>query len=326
MLTPSDVLDQYGFGDFVPIERRRSVADLFPHRQHRCGLYVLRFANGEHYAGLARDVTRRYCQHAKIHPDISGISFVEIPLEALNETERRLIEQLEQSGCKLRNITYLSEPMIDSDLDDLVSESEQQRFLCGESGVEPATYRVADSELRRKYRLKYDRFAAHSAADAVVRVYREYVGKCVPFPRRTELTFWAVSCKPGPGRKRFQNLLMMNVNWQEVSQCVDDDGVLGFNFHLARSVIKRTYYSIGGFQLSFENCEVDEHAYAPGGPDQFRVHVTGEEAASQLLANQTVVDAIRLLNLRLMRKGPTTHGRFHCFDLADRLLETDIHE
>jgi hypothetical protein len=42
--------------------------------------------------------------------------------------------------------------------------------------------------------------------------------------------------------------------------------------------------------------------------------------AIRLLSVRGVVSAARQLNLDLMRKGPTSHWRTHCFDLADLAL------
>ena len=40
-----------------------------------------------------------------------------------------------------------------------------------------------------------------------------------------------------------------------------------------------------------------------------------------VLHDTHVLSAIRTFNLRLMRKGTNALFRFHCFDLADRLLQ-----
>jgi hypothetical protein len=42
--------------------------------------------------------------------------------------------------------------------------------------------------------------------------------------------------------------------------------------------------------------------------------------AKAFIVDPGIVTAIRLLNLRLMKKGPCVYGRFHCMDLADRVV------
>jgi hypothetical protein len=71
----------------------------------RCGIYILRFSNGEVYAGQAVDVTRRYAQHRKTYGDIEQMAFKQTPRGKLDEEERSLIWRLERQGWPLRNVT-----------------------------------------------------------------------------------------------------------------------------------------------------------------------------------------------------------------------------
>src|SRR5215208_6026636 len=96
-----------GFSRWKYVQGRASIADFFkPGR--RCGIYVLRFANEEFYAGQAVDVTGRYAQHRKTHADIEQMAFKQVPRAKLNEEERALIWRLEQQGWPLRNVTFAS--------------------------------------------------------------------------------------------------------------------------------------------------------------------------------------------------------------------------
>jgi hypothetical protein len=65
--------------------------------------------------------------------------------------------------------------------------------------------------------------------------------------------------------------------------------------------------------------ELWKHQYKPGGPDQvaFTLPVS---AARSFLSDPEVLPAIRLFNLRLMQKGACIYSRYHCMDLADRLI------
>jgi len=60
--------------------------------------------------------------------------------------------------------------------------------------------------------------------------------------------------------------------------------------------------------------------YDPGGSDQIRLLIDGSENAKAFITDKDILGAIRLFNLRLMRKGPCTFGRYHCTDLADTLV------
>jgi hypothetical protein len=68
--------------------------------------------------------------------------------------------------------------------------------------------------------------------------------------------------------------------------------------------------------------EVREHQYKPGGSDQINITLPAR-AAGPFLSDPEVLPAIRLFNLRLMKKGPCNFGRYHCMDLADRSIGGD---
>jgi hypothetical protein len=92
-MTTKKTLSDLGFTETFAIEGRASIADLFKPNK-RCGIYVLHTSNGEHYAGQAIDVTRRYVQHLKTHNDIVKISFKRVPQKKLNQEEQKVIHTL----------------------------------------------------------------------------------------------------------------------------------------------------------------------------------------------------------------------------------------
>lgn len=63
------------------LEQALSIAALVPER-HRCGVYILEFANGERYVGQTLDVVHRYrshrhgSQHHTGWHDVVGIGFI----------------------------------------------------------------------------------------------------------------------------------------------------------------------------------------------------------------------------------------------------------
>lgn len=54
------VTAQLGFPAFVDVAGHNSVAELFGRLKSRCGLYLLRFADGILYIGRAVDAVRRF--------------------------------------------------------------------------------------------------------------------------------------------------------------------------------------------------------------------------------------------------------------------------
>jgi hypothetical protein len=58
-----------------------------------------------------------------------------------------------------------------------------------------------------------------------------------------------------------------------------------------------------------------------GGADQIVLRVFSREDALALLSDPAMVRAARRFALNLARMGKTPYGRYHCWDLADRLVE-----
>jgi hypothetical protein len=211
------------------VQGRASIADLFPLGK-RCGLYILHFSNGEIYAGQALDVTRRYIQHRAVHADIERISFRRVAKHALNAEERALIWSLEESGHRLRNITFTSIPKGESDFDLVMPVEEQDRWLKDPDYVDSSGSRVVDPELRRRYSRKFERFAAMSRSSEATYILRSYVRAGILAFRRDEVSFWCVSCMP-----ECDVYARINIYWQEVLTVFLVENELRLSLHMADS-------------------------------------------------------------------------------------------
>lgn len=65
---------------------------------------------------------------------------------------------------------------------------------------------------------------------------------------------------------------------------------------------------------------VETSDYRDAGVLQVRLSTTSVEAIATLVEDADVAGAASVLNLRLMRKGRTFYGRFHCPQLAGAVL------
>jgi len=311
--------------DFPPVRSvhgRASIADIFPAGK-RCGIYILHFLNGEVYAGQAIDVTRRYVQHSKTHNDIASISFKQVLKTHLNDEERVAIWELEQRGFHLRNIIFTSIPKGDSDLDLVMSPEEQQKWLDDLSYQGSCGIRAQDEVLRCKYHQRFQSFLKRPQAEAIIHVLQSYVQRGVPVPMRSEMSFWGCSCLPSYARPGITVYSRININWQEVFTALTGQGGPIFSFHLALSPLEQIFGN--SLERLFEKhptLHCTEHFYEPGGHDQLHLEIEGAEFALRLLEDTGIRRAIRLFNLRLMQKGPCAYSRYHCMDLADRLICT----
>lgn len=67
----------------------------------------------------------------------------------------------------------------------------------------------------------------------------------------------------------------------------------------------------------FPSLEVTDHFYETGGQDQINLIIHGLESAKKFLQHREIISAVRLFNLRLMKKGVCIFSRYHCMDLAE---------
>lgn len=309
-----------GFPAWQEVRGRLSVADLYARRK-RCGIYVLSFEDGERYVGQAVDVVTRFNQHRKIHADLSHLTFKQVPKARLDEVERHHIHHLEAQGLRLRNIAHMSVVTGERDLDLVVTPAEQEQWLSGDTeGLQDASVQVRDDDLRRRHHRSFERFMTLPQAHDVLLLLGMYLDLTVPFPRRTELSFWNVSCLPYGGPPRTPLYCRVSLNMQEVLALgVDEQGVFA-SFHLASSVYQQVLGEDWRAQLTERGWETTDHQYQPGGHDQVQLFAGSFEDVREVLLNPVHSDGMRLFNLRLMRKGPTYYSKYHSLDLAEAAL------
>lgn len=290
---------------------------------NRCGIYILYFSNGEFYVGQTKDVTRRFVQHLRIHHDIEKLTFKRVARKNLDAEERTVAKVLQRQGFSLRNILLTSIPKGKSDFDLVMSLEDQTRWLDDHSYMNVEGDRVIEPELRRKYQERFLRLTQMPYAEKAIAGIRQYVRIGIPNPVRSEIAFWACSCLPSYANKRVTIYSRINLFWQEVFNVHFENNQLWFSLHLTRSVLEYEFGpSLVGLTSEHPFVSVADHTYAPGGPDQINLVAKGSSALQGLLEDERVVRAIRLFNLRLMKKGPCRFSRYHCMDLADQFLPT----
>jgi hypothetical protein len=286
-------------------------------RNQRCGIYILHFANGEYYAGQAVDVTRRYLGHRKNHDDIVRISFRSTPPEQLNDVEHWVITTLESRGYLLRNIALTNIVRGERDFDLLMSPEQQRRWREDLSYIDHAGPRLDDPNLRRNYERSLAKLRLLPNADLLIRVLRTYVQTSLPAYRRSEYSFWSVSCQPGSKEWGF---VRVNVYQQEVCAITFEE-FPRIIFQVAGTPLRtQGRWRYWQFRWQHRLWRMSNHAHRTGGPDQARIFCDASRVEG-LLNDPLFLSAARELNLRLMRKGGSFNKGSHCFPLADRLVE-----
>ncbi len=321
-LTPVDTaLKELGFPPAHYVENRYSVVDLFP-ASKRCGVYVLQFAGNGAYAGQAVEVTKRFLQHRKCYTDIRGLSFKPAAPKNLDELEKNVIRALERNRARIRNISLTSFPPIESDFDELMPLALQERWLADLTFSDDGGRRTENPVLREKYRKKFLRFLKLPRADQVCDFLKLYVRTGLPAFVRGEISYWAASCLPSTHHERGVIVRSrINIYWQEVLTVFDDDQTPYVSVHCAAEPLQKWFGPrLRGLTKDHPYVKIYEHRYAPGGEDQTNLVAEGLAKAKRLIQDTRVLAAIRAFNLRLMKKGGCIYARYHCMELADRLV------
>jgi hypothetical protein len=314
-------VSRMGFSRLTDVAGRYSVLDLVPPAE-RCGLYLLHFRTGEVYLGQSVQLCARYAQHATKHADIAQVAFRRVGRTHLDDEERYCIERLEKWGFRLRNLSLVSDRVSAAEFDELVGRDHQRRFI-RHGRLNDAGLRVPRlPELRRRYLRTFGEFMARSHAVDALYCLGRYISLGIPLPLQTQAAHWSC-CVVGNGRK-----LRINVFWQEVITIWGpDDEQVRVSVHVARSPLDRHYGgSLRAMERAIEGVRALAHRYAPGGHDQMCLEFDSQKSFAAGLRLKAVAQAIRLFNVRLMRKGGCNWSRFHSpqiVDLALRLARSD---
>lgn len=304
-------LREFQFNPPTYVEGCGSITEFLPDTR-KSGIYVLHFGDDTYYVGQSVEVARRFSQHVPNFEDIRAISFRPVAISQLSYIEKQTVHLLEDIGVKLRNILLSSFTHAKTNFAEIMSESEQEKWLSDLSFVDLRGLRRVDEDLRRKYSVRYQTFINDPKADEVVQFLRCYIPVGIACILQGEASYWAISCLPGANVKVF---CRVNIYWQEVLTIYEDKGTLFFSLHLANSLapIKLT-------EIEKNNFEITDHRYFPGGDDQINFIFIDLHTALTALKNQGIQNAIRRFNLGLMRKGICQYGRYHCYDLADKII------
>lgn len=316
------LIDTFGFSATFLVSGRHSIADLL-HPDRRCGIYLLHFENSEYYIGQAVDVVKRLSQHKKNHNDIVKISFKPATKDILQHEEVEAIGLFEKS-CTLRNISIVSTPQCESDLDALFDIADQEAWLITENPFFSCRQRSEPDGLRGKYTKKFSKVSEDSFfMDNLLPVLQKYVRKCIPEPYLTEVSFWGCTCLPSGKDKDGFVYSRINIYWNEVLTVGrDSDEAPFFSWHLAESPFNSlSEEEINQRYSKFSTMIVNDHYYKSGGRDQFNIFLHNKDEALSILDDTIFLSAAKSFNLRNMRRGAHVYARYHCMNLADLLLD-----
>ena len=81
-------------GRLLDVSDMDSLASCFAGGQSRCGVYRIRFSNGDAYCGQTKDMVTRFNKHHRTYDDIVTVEFFPMLEKDLNKAERALISEV----------------------------------------------------------------------------------------------------------------------------------------------------------------------------------------------------------------------------------------
>lgn len=311
-----------GFGPLVPVSTLRSIAQLFGTSKPRCGIYLLEFPDQRFYIGQAVEVVRRFSQHQKNYDEIVGFSFIPTHRAHLDGVERELIRKAEGLGLVMLNTVHASNVVGDTDLDMVVTPDDQAEWLSHPADFndgdtsKPIVLPVAQLE---RFAEQFRRFKAHRLVKPASVLLQTYVRHCIPAPKRTEYSFWVVSCLPSTNRDTWPRLLCVSAGVMELlvighHKSTSSD-IWGF-VTVASDVLSEAFPTDDALATAFPSIEVIRREYRDAGQHQITLHAGNEQCMKAILRHMAVRRAAAALALRVMRKRATIYAKFHCTQLA----------
>lgn len=323
MLHIDTALTELGFKT-CRIDSPNSIPALLPPKRP-WGIYVLHFANDRYYVGQSVNVYRRYQEHCRNYANIVAFSFKPTKKDKieLDGWEYNVIQDLEQQGFPLLNIVHASISYRSSDFDIVMPLEEQQRWVNDLSYIDAGGERLINPVLRSKHadRHELQTQQAQPYAEQILPVLRRYIQLGIPRAGQTEASLWNCSYLPAsPARNVYARL---NINWQAVFSAYKGSASPFFDFWLARSPFVELSRSEGKrFSQAFHGLEIGDEQYnmLPGGDNQVYMLIRDPELALRFIEHPTVLRAIRIFNLNLMKKGQSPFNRYHSYSLIDTVL------
>lgn len=320
-------LDELGFKT-CRIINQDSVPALLPPKR-RSGIYVLHFATGHSYVGQSVNAYRRYLEHCRIYPNITAFSFKPIKQDKieLDAWEYNVIQELEAQAFPLLNIIHTSISYRSSDFDTIMPLEEQARWMKDLSYNAVSGERHEDEVLRTKQaeRYQYQPPKDQLYAAQILPVLQRYIEIGIPRFGETEASYWNCSYLPSASPKNV--FARLNINWQAVFSAYLGNTSAFFDFWLAGSPFLELSKPEGErFSQEFLGIEIgtEAHTMLPGGSDQVYMIIHDPKLALKFIEHPTVLRAIRIFNLNLMKKGQSPFNRYHCPLLIDAALEHSL--
>ncbi len=182
-----------------------------------------------------------------------------------------------------------------------------------------------DNDKRLEMRPRFNELMQRPDSKEIVQLLRHYIEECVPSPCLTERVWWSMTAMPRT--KPRNRISCCNISGMEVcilyahpnheiGSRINVDGNRLFSAYREKDF--RSKYPLTGIERrgsgnykSAENATINTIALLTNGLTNIR----------SVLNDKAVLDAAYHLNWAVMCTGRVRYPQYHCYDLADLLLE-----
>lgn len=296
----TELARQLGFSDFLSAqdgfrqcEGKRTWANA-----RESGIYFWLATDGQAYVGKSMQPRARLRQHMKTHGDLLWAAFRPCAHDELDALEARLVD-LAGEHFPLRNIKLAVSTASEVPFDRIVTPEEQSAFLAG--GELPVGEWRHFEQLERLQQRKFENLCAHPFASEVIAATQLFVGRAIPKPAETEVSFWSATVQTSG------LLLRLNVGQQEVF------------------TLEQTSQGLSVRLFTAERLSWFHSWRSPYQTRSFVTRMKAEQLAGRLTGSTLL--SCRKLVVQLMRHTQALNSGSHCPQLVrqqagpDRLIE-----
>ncbi|MCZ9290466.1 GIY-YIG nuclease family protein [Corynebacterium evansiae] len=312
-------------GRLLDVSDMDSLASCFAGGQSRCGVYRIRFSNGDAYCGQTKDMVTRFNKHHRTYDDIVAVEFFPMPEKDLNEAERALISESERD-TSLRNVMLTGRPRGEGDAMFVSVEGKTIKLPWDKERAKGAATSLEEATDK-----KFLQLLSHPEIDLIRFVLGWYIAETIPDAAASSRQLWTVSCMPSTSRtKTQQRLLTLSCGNLEVLYIIasrtldvkDDDYFVEVVINTSLDEEPEKFFDPEA--KAFSRWLVENGRYQAEEVTRF---VFPLQNLALVLAKEiefpqykNFLAAAYELNVRLMRRGSTMYSRFHHERLAELFI------
>jgi hypothetical protein len=299
--------------DMTDLKRR---GPSLPSGEPRTGRYRIEFTDGEHYCGHTDNIVLRIGSHRRTWDDMRTITYWPgLDYEAGAMTTPNTPLRISRPGPPLRKV--------DADLPDIDPVLDRMQWADERLLGRPDARPIERPDQRERTRPLFDRLSAHPDFERLVSLVARYLDLLVPAPASTEVGNWVITSLPSTVRTRlWHRLICLSINNVEALTIGEQfDGecwtTLGF---MTANPSERRPGTLLPETLRARGVFMAPAWYKTVGP-VYQVGFDSLDGLDVVLEDDEILDLTGAMAMRLMRRGRGLYGRFHDYNLADRVLD-----